>query len=387
MARRQPRPAAARQYTLAPYQTRCAHCGGPAHVAYHSRRTVVTLDGAYRLTLAVRRCQEPTCPLYHRAYRPEEEGHWALPHGEFGLDVIALVGALRYVEHRNVPEIHQQLLARGVQIAERTVTHLVQRYEELVALRLADRARLRERLAEQGGVILALDGLRPDVGHEVLWVLHDCLSGEILLARSLLSSTQGDLAALLTEVRDALPVPIAGVISDGQQPIRTAVALVLPDIPHQLCQFHYLREAAKPIFEADRHTKVLLKKQVREVRPIERALEGREDDEAVAIRGYCLAVRSALTDDGRPPLCASGLKLHDRLAAIHASVGRVAEKGGSPSRSTPSTANSTVGSPRRPTAGPPSAPPMAGSTRRHASSPTMRRCRAAPSARPTRRCC
>jgi len=221
----------------------------------------------------------------------------------------------------------------------------------------------------------------------VLWVLRDGLSGEILLARSLLSSTQGDLAALLTEVRDALPVPIAGVISDGQQPIRTAVALVLPDVPHQLCQFHYLREAAKPIFEADRHAKVLLKKQVREVRPIERALEGREDDEAVAIRGYCLAVRSALTDDGRPPLCASGLKLHDRLAAIHASVGRVAEKGGSPSRSTPSTANSTADSPRRPTAGPPSAPPMAGSTRRHASSPTMRRCRAAPSARPTRRCC
>lgn len=387
MARRQPRPAAARQYTLAPYQTRCAHCGGPAHVAYHSRRTVVTLDGAYRLTLAVRRCQEPTCPLYHRAYRPEEEGHWALPHGEFGLDVIALVGALRYAEHRSVPEIHQQLLARGVQIAERTVTHLVQRYEELVALRLADRARLRDRRAEQGGVILALDGLRPDVGHEVLWVLRDCLSGEILLARSLLSSTQGDLAALLTEVRDALPVPIAGVISDGQQPIRTAVALVLPDVPHQLCQFHYLREAAKPVFEADRHAKVRLKKEVRGVRPIERALEGREDDEAAAIRGYCLAVRSALTDDGRPPLCASGLRLHDRLAAIHASVGRVAEKGGSPSRSTPSIANSTVGSPRRPTAGPPSAPPMAGSTRPHASSPTMRRCRAAPSARPTRRYC
>ncbi len=387
MARRQPRPAAARQYALAPYQTRCVHCGGPAHVAYHSRRTVVTLDGAYRLTLAVRRCQEPTCSLYHRAYRPEEEGHWALPHGEFGLDVIALVGALRYAEHRSVPEIHQQLLARGVQIAERTVTHLVQRYEELVALRLTDRARLRERLAEQGGVILALDGLRPDVGHEVLWVLRDCLSGEILLARSLLSSTQGDLAALLTEVRDALPIPIVGVISDGQQPIRTAVALVLPDVPHQLCQFHYLREAAKPIFEADRHAKVLLKKQVRAVRPIERALEGREDDEAAAIRGYCLAVRSALTDDGRPPLCASGLKLHDRLTAIHASVGRVAEKGGSPSRSTPSTANSTADSPRRPTAGPPSAPLIAGSIRRRASSPTMRRCRAAPSARPTRRCC
>src|SRR4051794_32347702 len=228
MVRRQARPAADRAYRLEPYQRRCAHCGGPAHVAYHSRRTVATLDGLYALTLVVRHCQDAACPLYHQAYRPEEEGGWALPHGEFGLDAIALVGALRYAEHRSVPEIHQHLLARGVPIAERTVTYLVQRYEELVALRLGDQTRLRERLAAQKQVILALDGLQPDVGHEVLWVLRDCLSGESLLARSLLRGTQGALAALLREVKAALPVPIRGVISDGQQPIRTAVALVLP---------------------------------------------------------------------------------------------------------------------------------------------------------------
>jgi hypothetical protein len=44
---------------------------------------------------------------------------------------------------------------------------------------------------------------------------------------------------------------------------------------------------------------------------------------------YCLAVRSAITDDGRPPLTASGLKLRDRLEAIDASLGRLEEKGGS----------------------------------------------------------
>ena len=171
--------------------------------------------------------------------------------------------------------------------------------------------------------------MQPDVGHEVLWVLRDCLSGEVLLARSLLSSTQKDLAALLCEVTQALPVPIRGVISDGQKPIRKAVAQCLPGVPHQLCQFHYLREAATPIFEADRHAKTELKKLVRGVRPIERALEGQEDSESQAMHGYCLAVRSALTDDGRPPLSASGLKLHDRLTQIADSLARVEEKRGS----------------------------------------------------------
>lgn len=327
MARKHRRPAAASSRTLEPAFSRCWDCGGPLWVAYHSHRTVVTLEGLVRLTLKVRRCVNRACARYRQPYRPEDEPLCALPHGEFGLDVIALVGALRYGEHRSVPEIHRELRGRGVGIAERTVTHLVERYEELVALRLADQARLRERLERQGQVILALDGLQPDVGHEVLWVLRDCLSGEGLLARSLLSATEADLAARLREVCTALPVPIRGVISDGQHSIRKAVEAALPDVPHQLCQFHYLREAATPIYEADRHAKKELKKRVRGVRPIERRLEARADPQAQAIRGYCLAVRSALTDAGRPPLAASGLKLHDRLEAIHASIARVAEKG------------------------------------------------------------
>ncbi|GAC1348549.1 MAG: hypothetical protein NVSMB23_29770 [Myxococcales bacterium] len=341
MARRTRRPTPTQERFLEPCHARCPQCGGPAHVAYHSRRTVATLDGLYRLPLVVRRCQEATCPRYHQAYRPEEEGSWALPHGEFGLDVIALVGALRFGEHRSVPEIHRALLVRGVPIAERSVAELAQRYEELVALRLADAAHLRAQLVAQRRVILAIDGLQPDRGHEVLWVIRDCLSGAVLLARSLLSATQGDLAVLLGAVRDGLPVAVGGVISDGQSSIRTAVRAIFPGVPHQLCQSHYLREAAKPIFEADRHAKKELKKQVRGVRPLERALAGREDAEARAIRGYCLAVRGALTDDGRPPLGTGGLRLHDRLQAIHASIARVAEeKGGSPSPSRTSSASS-----------------------------------------------
>jgi hypothetical protein len=251
-----------------------------------------------------------------------------LPHGEFGLDVIALIGKWRFAEHRSVPEIHQRLQASNIQIAERTVLNLVQRYEELVTLHLINQDRLKALLSKQGSVILAIDGLQPDVGHEVLWVIRDCLSGEILLARALLSGTQGDLTALLTEVKNQVPVPVRGVISDGQETIRSAVTFVFPDVPHQLCQFHYLRDAAMPIFEADRHAKTELKKQVRGIRPIERALEERHDPETEAIRHYCLAVRSALTDDGRPPLCASGLKLQERLTQINDSIGRVAEKKG-----------------------------------------------------------
>ena len=62
--------------------------------------------------------------------------------------------------------------------------------------------------------MLAIDGLQPDVGHEVLWVLRDVLSGEVLLARALLGSGEEQLVPLFQEIVQALgdDLPILGVI-------------------------------------------------------------------------------------------------------------------------------------------------------------------------------
>jgi hypothetical protein len=128
MARRTPRLEAAHEKTLTPLKERCEQCGQLLWVAYHAHRTVTTLSGLWKLTLVVRQCIEPTCPCFHQRYRPEEEGCWALPHGEFGLEVIALIGKFRFREHRSVPEMHQALAARGIRIAQRSVTYVMQRY-------------------------------------------------------------------------------------------------------------------------------------------------------------------------------------------------------------------------------------------------------------------
>jgi len=315
---------------LEPLTRACPACGHGLAADYRNTRCVTTLDGICCLNLLVRRCHRRGCDRYLVPFRPEAEGRLALPHHEFGLDVMAHVGALRYAQHRSIPEIHQALTARGVVLAPRTVTNLLDRYDELLALAATRPQRLAEALRAQGRVILAIDGLQPDVGHEVLWVLRDCLSGRVLLAQSLLSATQDDLASLVGRVNEAVGVPIVAVVSDGQHSIRNAVAKALPGVPHQLCQFHYLREAARPIYEADRHAKKELKKRVRGVRVLERQVEGRDDPTAEVVRGYCAAVRSALTDDGRPPLAASGLLLEERLQAIGDSLDRLSQKGGCP---------------------------------------------------------
>ena len=96
MARRTPRPHPTQSQTLAPVTVACPHCQRPTRADYTNSRTVSRLDGVLRLALRVRRRHDLDCPL---PLRPEAEGRLALPHHEFGVDVLALVGRLRHATH------------------------------------------------------------------------------------------------------------------------------------------------------------------------------------------------------------------------------------------------------------------------------------------------
>ena len=317
MARTAPRARPDREQVLETVHAHCPACGGRLRYRYDNRHTVTTLAGLVRLRLRIRRCEDPGCARYRRPYRPEAEGALVLPQHEFGLDVIALVGALRYREHQSVPEIHRGLRERGVAIAERTVTHLLDRYDELVATSAG-----RRRPAAGGpGRAGARDpgARRPAAGRRARGAVGRARvpvgRGPARQEPAVLDGRgPGGAAARGPAARSACRSPAWSATASTRCGWRSRRAL--PGVPHQLCQFHYLREAALPIFEADRHAKKELKKQVRGVRPIERSVEGRDDPEAEAVRGYCAAVRSAITDDGRPPLAASGLKLAGRLEAV-----------------------------------------------------------------------
>ena len=127
MARRRSKPTPKVSQSLTAYRRKCVGCGGPLWSGYWQERSILTMAGWVRLRLQIRRCGTYGCALFSRPYRPEEEGGYALPHGEIGLDVIASVGAQRFGEHRSVPEIHRALQARQLTVCERSVTNLIQR--------------------------------------------------------------------------------------------------------------------------------------------------------------------------------------------------------------------------------------------------------------------
>jgi hypothetical protein len=93
-------------------------------------------------------------------------------------------------------------------------------------------------------------------------------------------------------------------------------------VPHQLCQYQYLRDVAQPVCEADRKLKKQLKQKVRGIRELERQVAHKQDDEAQVVRGYCIALREVLRDDGKYPLEPAGITLYDKLTQIDASLQR-----------------------------------------------------------------
>src|SRR5207302_10616888 len=204
-------------------------------------------------------------------YRSAEADALALPHFTYGLDVVLLVGRLRLLEHQTVDEIHQEVLTRleplGVKIARREILYLFEAYCTLMraSSEAKDDQQWLSQVEKNGGIIVSVDGIQPEKGNETVYLVRDALTGRVLAAENVTSSETAVMKALLAPVM-ALgverKVKVLGTITDAQESELMAVEQLWPEVPHQVCQFHALRDASKPAFEADRKVKTAMRKQL-----------------------------------------------------------------------------------------------------------------------------
>jgi transposase-like protein len=120
--------------------------------------------------------------------------------------------------------------------------------------------------------------------------VREVLSGTVLSGENLRSASEDVLADLLRPIA-RLGLPVLGVVSDAQESIRGAVRTVFPDVPHQICQYHALREAARPLFEIDRRLAVQVRKELGGVRAVtEQLAKDLDDPEREVVADAILAV-------------------------------------------------------------------------------------------------
>jgi hypothetical protein len=324
-----------------PMEYECPECHRSLRQAMTlSKRTVITLGGVIKLIHAGYRCPDIACGGHQRTYRSAAADALALPGFTFGLDIVLLVGRLHLGRHQTVDEVHQELLRRleplGVKISRREILYLFEAYCTL--LRASSQAKDdQEWLAQvekNGGIIVSVDGIQPEKGNETVYLVRDALTGRVLAAENVTSSETAVIKALLAPVV-ALGVKVLGTITDAQESELKAVTELWPKVPHQVCQFHALRDAGQPAFEADKQVKTAMRKALQpKVRALRKQLKRdipqsttAEAEQLSVLDAYAGGVLSALNRDGLAPFEFATVRSAEDLDDVEASLQRLVKKG------------------------------------------------------------
>lgn len=325
-----------------PVEHKCSDCQRTLReVKTLSKRTVVTLAGVIKVTHAGYRCPDGVCPGHQRTYRSVEADALALPGFTYGLDIVLLVGRLHLGKHQTVDEVHEELLERlaplGVKISRREILYLFEAYCTLLraSSEAKDDVEWLGQVEKNGGIIVSVDGIQPEKGNETVYVVRDALTGRVLAAEQVNSSETEAMKALLAPAV-ALGVKVLGTISDAQESELLALEQLWPEVPHQVCQFHVLRDASKSAFEADKAVKTAMRKRlqpkVRALRKqIKKLLPTAPPDEArqlAVLDDYATGVLTALNSDGLQPFKYAALEANAMLDEIETSLAQLGKKGG-----------------------------------------------------------
>jgi hypothetical protein len=363
-------------------QKGCGHCGNRWHICDHRIRRIYTLKGPLELCCRLVHCCDPGCPLRCRTLSPRAELAIALPGWLIGWDVFCFIGHRRFARHWSVPQIRAQLHdSYGITLSDDAISVYLRRYQIMVTARQQDRQQLADAYRDIDSLVLTIDGLQPEKGHEALYTVREVNARRVWFAESLLSSNNQEVRRLLVRARELaeqLGKPVRLWMSDKQDGFVQGIVDEFPDAPHRYCKSHFLRDLAEPMEQADSKAKVQMRKKVRGLRAIERdALADRqrartqaqelkgvtaagagaaqpqappgpnpgqaspqapaaaaeperaqaarttaEDSAAQVVLDYCCVVRGILNDDQGGPLQPTGLRMAGALAEVRASLQR-----------------------------------------------------------------
>jgi hypothetical protein len=346
----------------------CAVCGGGLHICDHRRHRIFTLQGPVEVVCKLAHCSDRQCAAHAKTRSPYAETTLTLPWWLMGWDVFCWMGHRRFARHWSVPQIRGELAdTYQISLSADAVEDALRRYQTMLAARQQDPQVVAAAYRNVEALVLSIDGLQPEKGHETLYVVRELNAKRIWFAEALLSSSADEVRRLLIQARawaTQLGLPVHLWLSDKQDAFVTGIAAEFPGVPHRYCVNHFLRDLAKPMLEADSHAKVKMRRTVRGLRTIERevlqqrrpiateapageppavvpaattpgpqppanqlakdipAATASPADAGEVVLDYCSAVRGILNDDQGGPFQPPGLRMAEALGDVRASLQR-----------------------------------------------------------------
>jgi hypothetical protein len=348
-----------------PAERHCAHCGQFTYIYEHRDRRLHTLEGPLHLVSKLAHCPSKSCPGHAQVLESGGEMAVAPPHWTIGWDVFVWMGHRRFARNWSVPQIRAELRdSHSIDVSPDLIEDYVKRYEVIVAARESSPERLADEYRDVADLVLTIDGLQPEKGHETLYVVRELRLKRVWFAIPLLSSSALEVKRVIEQSAawaQRLGKPVRLWISDKQKAFVTGIAEVFPGVPHRYCANHFLRDLAKPVLEQDSHAKVQMRRKVRGLRDVERSILDERGPRLAAdaaqqtpatptasnppaspppstvlgtprskaqdvVLEYAAAIRGVLNDDQGGPLDPPGLRMASALGEVRASLQRCTER-------------------------------------------------------------
>jgi hypothetical protein len=364
----------------------CPVCDRYMHVCDHRYHALWTFEGPTQVVNRLVRCPDTSCQSRGHTFSPAAELSISMPRWCIGWDVLCWLGHRRFARHWSVPQLRLELKdTHQIALSDDAIEHYIGLYQTMLAARQQDPDRLAEAYRDIESLVLTIDGLQPEKGHETLYVVRELTSKRVWFAEPLLSSAEPEVRRLIVLARqwaERLAKPVRVWMSDKQDAFVKAIAEEFSGTPHRSCQNHFMRDLAKPVLEMDSRAKVKMRRTVRGLRAIERrVLEDRRqtavpeppplhetpktdapprantpeapapcassdlslvrtdsareatsgaavgdpgvaDEAGEVVLGYCAAVRGILNDSRGGPLHPPGLRMSEALQDVRDSLDR-----------------------------------------------------------------
>lgn len=337
-----------REVVLVRQDRSCPACGAKMHVRCERTRLIHTLQGPVRLIIKLLQCRNTECDST-KTFGPEQEAEYAMPRWAIGWDVFCWMGQRRFARHWSVCQIRYELAdSYDIPLSDDAIEDHLASYQNMVAARHQDLGEMRRAYRARGRVVLTIDGLQPEKGHETLYVVREVTHNRVWFAEPLLSSTTGEIRKLFARAKRlarTLRLNVVLWISDKQDAFLKCARAEFPGVPHRYCENHFFRDFAKPVLDLDSTAKTKMRAKIRGLRALEREiLEAREAAARPSSAGrkrrsslagasgdvvldYCSAVRGILNDNHGGPAHPAGLRMMEALGDVQKSLGRVASSG------------------------------------------------------------
>ena len=239
---------------------KCVICGNEVNYSYSDNGKLVhTLKGDIYQVINYYSCTNKDCELSKIVFNPSPRFDYSERH--FGADVFRFISNEFLIFKLKPSQILLQLKYKHqLDISIDTVRRIYEDVLKLKSLKIDERTK--KIVQEQGFILFGLDGQDPGGDAPSIWCFMDLVSNRILATRKFDSLDYKKLHKTIEEIEQLYGVKIIGWVSDKQNVITKCHDEYYSDIPHQYCQFHFLKNTWRHLAALDSKVYLPLKKAI-----------------------------------------------------------------------------------------------------------------------------